>query len=195
MNEKEDRMEKFLKLKEEYKKKRENEREESPEKFKPQWPYELFGIECGEGWKKLYQPIIDYIEEYNKDKEEEDKIEIHQIKEKFGGLRVYVSKYTKELEDMIRKAEEESFTTCEDCGKKIDTYKTHNHWMYALCDECFDNMLKNQEEAMKRYEERIKEAKNTIVAIMPPISFATDLAESLLFSIFASLFGVPIPVY
>ena len=47
----------------------------------PKEPYELFGIECGEGWKKLYQPIIDYIDEYNKDKEGVDKIEIYQIKE------------------------------------------------------------------------------------------------------------------
>lgn len=50
-------------------------------KVEPKWPYELFGIECGEGWKGLYQPIIDYIDKYNEDHEE--KIEIHQIKEKF----------------------------------------------------------------------------------------------------------------
>ena len=74
--------EKLLKLVEEYKAKREKERLEHPENFKPQYPYELFGIECGEGWKPLYQPILDYIDRYNEDHEE--KIEIHQIKEKFG---------------------------------------------------------------------------------------------------------------
>ena len=54
-----ERIEKFKKLCEEYKKKREQERKEHPERFKPQYPYELFGIECRDGWKNLYQPIID----------------------------------------------------------------------------------------------------------------------------------------
>ena len=67
------------KEKERIKKLRENE-----PKVEPKHPYELFGIECDKGWEKLYQPIIDYIEDYNKDKEGDDRIEILQIKEKFG---------------------------------------------------------------------------------------------------------------
>ena len=38
-------------------------------KVERKWSYELFGIECGEGWKGLYQPIIDYIDKYNEDHE------------------------------------------------------------------------------------------------------------------------------
>lgn len=98
--------------------------------------YELFGIECGKGWKKLYQPIIDYIDEYNK--EHEDKpIKIHQIKEKYGQLRFYTNFYTEELEKMIDKAEEESEHTCEYCGKHIDGPIIRHHWIYSLCEECF----------------------------------------------------------
>jgi len=63
------------KEKERIKKLRENE-----PKIEPKHPYELFGIECDKGWEKLYQPIIDYIEDYNKDKEGDDRIEILQIK-------------------------------------------------------------------------------------------------------------------
>ena len=32
---------------------------------KLQTPYELFGVECGDGWKGLLKPIFDYIEKYN----------------------------------------------------------------------------------------------------------------------------------
>ena len=71
---------------------------------KPKWPYELFGIECGDGWKQLYQPIIDYIDEYNKTHNDKP-IEIHQIKEKFGGLCFYTNFKTDELRSMIEDAE------------------------------------------------------------------------------------------
>lgn len=51
----------------------------------PKWPFELFGVECGEGWYPLIKPIFEYIEEYNKNKEkEEDKMKVLQCKEKFA---------------------------------------------------------------------------------------------------------------
>lgn len=123
-------------------------------------PYELFGIECGAGWKKLYQPILDYIEEYNKDKEGDNKIEIYQIKEKFGGLRVYLSKKTEELRQMINKAEAESYHTCEICGKHIDKPIVEHHWIYPMCKECFDSMNERRERAMEEVARKIKEKKN-----------------------------------
>ena len=49
MEKNEDRLEKFKKLCEEYKAKREQEKQERNEhleRFIPKWPYELFGIEC-----------------------------------------------------------------------------------------------------------------------------------------------------
>lgn len=106
-------------------------------------PYELFGIECGEGWKDLYQPIIDYINSFNKDKKDEEQIHILQIKEKFGGLRFYTDKYTEKLRDMIRVAEAKSYNTCEICGKYIEKPINENCWIYALCQECRDK-LKNE---------------------------------------------------
>ena len=122
----------------------------------PKEPYELFGIECGEGWKKLYQPIIDYIEDYNKDKEGEDRIEIYQIKEKFGTLSFYVSKKTDELRKMIEDAEAESYHTCEVCGKHINKQIVEHHWIYAMCRECYDGMKEKQEIAMEEIAKKIK---------------------------------------
>ena len=101
--------------------------------------YELFGIECGDGWKPLYQPIIDYINEYNKDKKGLDRMEIHQIKEKFGGLRVYLNFYDETVRNMIAKAEEDSFHICENCGKHIDEPIINKYyWIYPLCKECYE---------------------------------------------------------
>ena len=119
-------------------------------------PYELFGIECGEGWKKLYQPIIDYIDEYNKDKEGDDKIEIYQIKEKFGTLSFYVSKKTDKLRKMIENAEAESYHVCEICGRHINKQIVEYHWIYPMCRECYDGMKERQEKIMEEVENKIK---------------------------------------
>ena len=130
-----ERKEKFLKMLEEYKKKREEERKANPEKFKRKWSYELFGVECGKGWESLYKPLMEYIEEYNHTHTDKP-IEIHQVKEKFGGLRFYTNFTDEKLREMIRKAEEKSFNTCEICGKYIDKPIVENHWIYPQCEEC-----------------------------------------------------------
>lgn len=122
----------------------------------PKYPYELFGIECWDGWKKLYQPIIDYLKEYNKDKEEKDRIEIHQIKEKFGSIRIYLSSYTDELRQMIDDAEEQSYYTCEICGKYITKPIVEHHWMYPMCKKCFEGMKEKEEKAMEEVARKIK---------------------------------------
>lgn len=106
---------------------------ENPNKQKPQEPYELFGIECGKGWNKLIIPILDYIDLYNSG--HDDKIEILQIKEKFGGLRIYTSFSTPELDQLIDDAEEQSFKTCEYCGSTENVSQTTG-WIKTLCSKC-----------------------------------------------------------
>ena len=130
----------------------------SLERFIPKWPYELFGIECREGWKHLYQPLIDYVKEYNKTHEE--KMEIHQIKEKFGGLRFYTNFCDDKLRDMIRDAEEKSFNTCEDCGKHIDKPITENHWIYAECEDCHKKWLEERQKKLDENYNKIKSRMN-----------------------------------
>jgi len=98
------------------------------------WPYELFGIECDKGWESLYQPIIQYVNDYNEN--HEDKIEIHQIKEKFGGLRIYVDNAPAELKTMIEEAEALSFSTCEKCGSTKNVGTFGKSWYRTLCKKC-----------------------------------------------------------
>lgn len=89
-------------------------------------PFELFGIECSPGWLQLIDPIIKKCQEEN--------IPIFQIKEKFGGLRFYAGVGSQELQQMIDKAEEESYTICEECGKS-GTRRSEG-WIRTLCADC-----------------------------------------------------------
>ena len=68
-------------------------------------PWELFGVECGEGWFSLIEPILQYIQSYNKDKAEEYQIVVYQIKEKWGILQLEIGNYPNELAKMIEAAE------------------------------------------------------------------------------------------
>lgn len=83
-------------------------------KKEQKWPFDLFGVECGKGWEKLYQPLLDLCMLYE--------VEVLQVKEKFGGLRFYhggsrSGRDIKGLEALVRAAESASYHTCEDCGE------------------------------------------------------------------------------
>ena len=110
------------------------------EQTKLKTPYELFDIECGKGWEHLYQPVIDAVNKWNEEhKDVELPMEIIQIKEKYGTLRIYLNFYTDEIKDMIRKAEDESYYTCEICGKHIGGPITTS-WIYSMCEDCFNKL-------------------------------------------------------
>ena len=143
----EENKDRFLKYLEGWKSKKES--------SEPKWPYELFGIECGDGWKHLYEPIIDRVMQYNEE-HSDNPIEIHQIKEKYGGLCVYLSHYTDELTNMIDKAEDESYHTCELCGKHIDKPINEGYWIYAECKECHDKWKKDRIKKMNETYKRLK---------------------------------------
>lgn len=100
---------------------------------KPQTPYELFGKECGPGWDKIIEPLINYIDEYNKSASVP--IEITQIKEKFGGLRFYTDNEPEDFRELVKTAEEESYKTCEICGTKENVGHTLG-WIQTICKDC-----------------------------------------------------------
>jgi len=106
------------------------------------WPYELFGIECGGGWVKLYQPLIDYVNSYNKRHSPESSMMIHQVKEKFGGLRFYwaadnVPADTLDgFRKMVEDAEARSWNVCEECGEEKEVGILDTGWYYTRCREC-----------------------------------------------------------
>jgi len=92
-----------------------------------------FGLETGRGWYPLIYELLNKLQAI----EDRDKIglEITQIKEKFGGLRVYTNIDTDEIWNLIEEAEAKSFTICEFCGKPGKLRLNHG-WYTTLCDEC-----------------------------------------------------------
>lgn len=61
--------------------------------------------------------------------------EVHQVKEKFGGLRYYCSLDGHvEAEPLIREAERKAAVTCEQCGQRGQL--RGGSWISTLCDNC-----------------------------------------------------------
>ncbi len=60
-----------------------------------------------------------------------------QVKEKFGGLRFYVSGYNDEVNEAIRECEAICAKTCEICGStKDDVQSRTGGWILTLCNNC-----------------------------------------------------------
>jgi hypothetical protein len=92
------------------------------------------GIDCG--WTDIIERLLEEIAP------EMEKIgsTVEQVKEKFGGLRFYVSRYNEKISTAINSAEAESFKTCEYCGTKECT-TTEGGWIKTLCEKCRTNKL------------------------------------------------------
>ena len=103
------------------------------------------GIECGNGWYDLINSICWEIQQRNKNIESRNKynpenneklidFKFDQIKEKFGGLRIYYSGGDDYVRGLVDLAETMSYTICENCGNKGQPNK--NGWIMTLCSGC-----------------------------------------------------------
>lgn len=109
-----------------------------------------WGIETGPGWYDLIDETCAKIIKIDKDKE----VQFTQIKEKFGGLRIYFNIYpsNKNIEynklfrnvlDIINKSEIRSFSICENCGKPGKRVSINN-WLLTLCKTCINKLNKDK---------------------------------------------------
>jgi len=94
----------------------------------------VFGFECGVGWFDLLKETFQKLEAYV----QENKITgcyVAQVKEKFGGLRIYLSISNPEINNILDDATQKSYTICEICGK---SGKLQNQvgWSKTLCVSC-----------------------------------------------------------
>ncbi len=85
----------------------------------------------GLGWSRLIDKIFDKLEDMQAHGMTVPRIV--QVKEKWGGLRVYVDPYIEDFEKFLVEVEKESFTICEVCGK--DGQLRNGGWYRTLCDE------------------------------------------------------------
>ena len=86
-------------------------------------------IACvGKGWERLVRKVYTAKEGLG------IPVGIIQVKEKWGGLRIYTDSYVREIEEVIKMVGEESCRVCHECGavaglvKKGGVYQT-------LCEE------------------------------------------------------------
>lgn len=83
---------------------------------------------CDNGWFPIIKELIEDLIKLGWDKQ------ICQVKEKFGGIRFYINGGSDEIYDRIRKAEEQSFKTCEITGLPGELRQDIGWWR-TLCDE------------------------------------------------------------
>ena len=134
---------------------------EHTEKLEKEFPWitptDGYGIGVGDGWYDLVYTLChnihhaikfenECVENYRKDpkgftwkpaSKPYNYPEVHQIKEKFGGLRFYCatpSGTRYELRGMLQLAESFSFRICESCGNKGEV--RDHAWVRTLCDKC-----------------------------------------------------------
>lgn len=90
-----------------------------------------FGCECDDGWYGIIRGLCHAIHQHRKHNEIE--FEFTQVKEKFGGLRVYYFGGDAFVDGVIRMAEEMAYKTCEVCGNP-GTLCNAGTWLKTLCD-------------------------------------------------------------
>ena len=108
-----------------------------------------WGIECGDGWYDILSSLCwkikqqeDNIRSQTEYKQQKDvtytsnyyPIKFDQIKEKFGGLRVYFTGGYSYIEGFVSMAESFSYKICEVCGERGKPNK--GGWISTLCDKC-----------------------------------------------------------
>lgn len=92
----------------------------------------------GKGWVPLVEKLVDDILAL-----EPENFRIHQVKEKFGGLRFYYGcsanhertiHLFEKINDLVSEAEEASYHICEVCGHD-GRLRDERSWILTLCDK------------------------------------------------------------
>lgn len=96
-------------------------------------------IECLDGWFYIISDLCEELNQIVSDNIHIDpsfgEVKFEQVKQKFGGLRVYmVGDGIPEISSAIRKAEYLSYKTCEVCGIP-GKQETIRGWVFTLCEE------------------------------------------------------------
>ena len=98
-----------------------------------------WGIETGPGWYWIIDNLCDCIQSYI-DANKKEQVEVVQVKQKFGGLRFYVTHSDRLIDGMIWLAEHYSYDTCEKCGSMHNITRTKG-WIRTLCKECAEKEI------------------------------------------------------
>jgi len=98
-------------------------------------------FECNNGWFPLIKELMEDIIVLGWDRK------TCQVKEKFGGLRFYITSGSDAIYDRISQAEKVSYTICEVTGQPGEL-RTDIGWHKTLCEEEY-NKIKNRQQMSK----------------------------------------------
>lgn len=106
------------------------------------------GLECDDGWFEILQELslmIESVAEQMRDQQVPDTNLplVIQVKEKFGGLRVYTSGAHDKIDQLIFKAQTRAAHTCEICGKAGSLHESDSGWLKTTCNDCENKYLRS----------------------------------------------------
>jgi hypothetical protein len=104
-------------------------------------PYN-YQFEVGDGWYGILYELILNIK-FNDDAKGDWITKLTQCKEKFGGLRFYVTGTSDRNWKLIHKAEEKSYSVCEVTGSQVEIGIWNDGWIQTIC----------RKEALRRFYE------------------------------------------
>ncbi len=94
----------------------------------PQLSCMCWGFECGDGWFDLVDRALAKLAALP------GITTVEQVKEKYGGLRLYLRSTEDAAYTIEDEAEEESLSICEACGKPGK--RNDGGWLSVRCDAC-----------------------------------------------------------
>jgi hypothetical protein len=119
-------------------------------------PYS-YGFSIGDGWFKLVYELVNDIK-INDIKKGGWVTKVTQCKEKFGGLRFYVTGTSDKNWALIRTAEQKSYGICEETGSEVEVGTWTRDWTKTMCRQhalktYYDKMDKNEFSTPVKFED------------------------------------------
>jgi hypothetical protein len=94
-------------------------------------PYQ-YSFAVGDGWYKLIYELVHEVR-VNDLKKGDWITKATQVKEKFGGLRFYVTGTSDKNWALIRNAEQKSYAVCEETGSEVEVGTWNTGWVRTMC--------------------------------------------------------------
>jgi len=119
-------------------------------------PYK-YEFAIGDGWFKIVYELVQGIK-VNDLKKGGWVTKVTQCKEKFGGLRFYVTGTSDKNWALIRNAEQKSYGVCEETGSEVEVGTWTQGWTRTMCRQhalktYYDKMDKNEFSKPIRFED------------------------------------------
>lgn len=103
------------------------------------------------GWRKAFgKQFLKELKRVLKKNNEMESFRFHQIKEKYGSLRLYSGSATSETLNVLLKYESLSEKYCYFCGKPVK-YETQGYILY-VCEKCFEREIQRRAHQLDTFE-------------------------------------------